>query len=482
MPLRMEFTQSLRLEQKLKLAPQIIQSIDILQLPLLELQERIEQELEENPVLEMREVDPDSEEARKAAESGPSAEKEREDKRMEVMDFDPSFREHFADMYPRRRHSGGEEDKKLEAMQNTPSRPESLQDYLFDQFRLLDVPESALGIAENIIYNLDDDGYLQYSLEEIVASMDGVSLEDAENALRLLREAGPPGIGARDLQECLLLQLSEEDFPEQFESLEILIRNHLDDIAANRLPKIVKETGRSMEEVKTAVDTIQKRLNPRPGGEFGARPGLYVVPDVVVELIDSVYEIRLEDARVPGLFVSSAYNKLLKDKKCTAKDREYIQQKIQSAKWLIDSIEQRRNTVYRTSCEIVRIQKGFLDHGIAHLRPLKMQTVADVVGVHVATVSRAIKDKYIQTPRGIFRMKFFFTGATEKADGPAVSRKSVKELVRAQVDDEDKKKPLSDEDIAKALSDESGLTVARRTVTKYRKELKIPSSRQRREY
>jgi len=372
-----------------------------------------------------------------------------------------------------------EGDRKYEAMQNTAARPMSLQDYLFDQYSLLDAPDELDTVAENLVYNIDDDGYLQYSLADIVESMDGrARLEEAERALKIIQSLDPPGIGARDLAECLLLQMRND--PDDHSLARELIARHLEDLYMNRIPKIAKDTGHTVEEIKAAVEFVS-HLNPKPGTAFSSEVSPYVIPDVVVEYIDGQYEVRLEDDRLPRVYINSAYSRLLRDERTSEPAKDYIRKKIQAARWLIDSIEQRRNTLHKIARAIVDIQEPFLEKGVAHLVPLKMQTIAQATSVHVSTVCRAIADKYMQTPIGIFPLKFFFTGGTRTTDGHVRSRKSVKELVRTVIDNEDKHNPLSDDEVAARLQAD-GLDIARRTVTKYRKAMTIPSSRQRRAY
>ena len=478
MQMRMEALLQQRPELRMKLAPQIIQSIEILQLPTLELQQRLKQEMLENPVLEMQDI-LDEDEEQEIAEEGPRDERTDSDEDFEKME---RIEEAWRDYSSQTRRRGGdptETDRKLEAMQNTAARPISLQDYLFDQYTVLDVSPDLDQIAQNIIYNIDDDGYLQYSLDDIIESMDSaVPPELAVQALNIIQRLDPPGVGARDLGECLLLQMRDD--PTDHTLIRQIIANHLEDLYMNRVPKIAKATGTTVEDIKTAAEFISN-LNPRPGLAFSSELPPYVTPDVVVEYIDGVYEVKLQDDRLPRVYVNTAYNRLLRDGRTTDSAKDYIRKKIQAARWLIDSIEQRRNTLFKISRAIVDIQTNFLEKGISALVPLKMQTIAKITGVHVSTVCRAIADKYMQTPLGIFPMKFFFTGGTRTTDGHMRSRKSVKELVKNVIDSENKRNPLSDDEIAAKLQAE-GIDIARRTVTKYRKAMNAPSSRQRREY
>ena len=471
MAMRMEMGLQQKLELKMKLAPQIIQSIEILQLPTLELQQRIKQELVENPVLEELEIKPG------APDEGPPGDPQQS----EPKPLDETFDDKRWQEYPQGSRPApvySEKDKKHEAMQNTAARPMSLQDFLFNQFNLLDIsPEQRL-IGENIIYNVDDNGYLQSTLTEIGAASNNAKPEEVEAVLVLVQSLDPPGVGARDLRECLLLQLTDaEQHPLEKE----LIEKYLEDIYMNRFPKIMRETNRSAEEIQDAIDFIKTHLNPRPGNVFGGEIPQYITPDILIEAGENEYEVKLEDNHLPQLYISPLYQKMLGDSSTPEQAKEFIRRKIQAARWLIEAIEQRRNTLKKIALEIVKVQRGFLDHGISELQPLKMRTIAETTGVHVSTVSRAIAEKFMQTPRGIFPLKFFFTGGTRNFEGTMTSRKSVKQLLIDVIKNEDRNSPLSDGDIASQLQSQ-GIDIARRTVTKYRKAMKIPSSRRRKSY
>ncbi len=558
--MRMEIRLQNRLEQRMKLAPQIIQSIEILQLPMLDLQEVIKAELEENPTLEMeREVQEETKEKEDRLELGPGSEGAADP----VVETDPNAdlertiqilerqeQEEWGDNSSgqwMQRGDGEGRDKKLEALQNTPARGGSLQDHLYSQFSLLEMSERIRRIGRHIIYNVDSNGYIKIPLADVAASVeqyllekiqevleralrftrdedpqqtpkertfnsldpegddlelqrwvvcslndDGSSLKTAEEMLQAHRvseadvEVGlksiqgldPAGVGARTTRECLLLQLPDDDPDYEFKRL--LIESFLEDIGANKLPKIAKDTVKTMDEVKRVIGEIQK-MNPKPGATYSGESVPYVVPDVLVEYVEGRYEVRLEDAYIPRLAISPYCRRILGDRGATEKVRDFIRKKIESAKRLIGAIQQRQHTLYRIANELVRIQQEFFAHGVSHLKPLRMQEVADNLGIHVSTVSRAIAEKYMQTPRGIFPMKFFFSGATECADGEAQSRVSVITMIKDLIGREDKQIPLGDNKIVEILRKE-GLDIARRTVTKYRKALGILSSRQRKEY
>lgn len=482
--MKLELVQNLRQELQLRMSPQLIQRIEILQLAAMDLKELIEKELMENEVLELSEPVEETYPAKPAEKTldeeeqianGETADDFSLDGEMERL---RNLTEWNREMRPARAHSG-DEDPKMLAMQNTASRPVTLQEHLQNQLSLVECDSDIRELAKQIIFNINPRGYLLYPLEEINIPLDDeYSLEQLEAALALIQTFEPKGVGARDLQECLLLQLDPKH--PRYHLMQKIIQNHLVDISRNRLPKVVKETGESLETLQDCISLIS-RLDPIPGRAFTSDEIPYIQPDIVIEQVDGEYEIRLEDNYYPKLGVSDAYVNLLGDRSLDIKFRKHIRQKIESAKWLIESIEQRKGTLMRVVRELVKHQREALDHGPRHLKPLKMQEIADKLGIHVSTVSRAISDKYVQTPRGIFPLKFFFTGGTRYSDGSVESRVGVKEKVKAIIDGEDKANPLSDQEIMERLKKE-GLDIARRTVTKYRKALKVPSSRQRRIY
>jgi RNA polymerase sigma-54 factor len=474
--MRLDTSQQMRTDMKLRMAPRMIQSMEILQLPLMALQERIDQELIENPMLvDLRESttpepEPEAEPPSAPAEDPTPTEAE------EIDDWDSYGESHRLS----RAALSEEADRKHDAMQNMASRPESLHDDLAHQLSFLDCDHVVRAFAEYIIYSLDENGFLKTTLYDLVRDYAGEAvIEDAEEALSLVQRLDPPGVGAQSLKECLLLQLTP-DLPLR-DILQTLITNHLDDIGQNRLPAIEKKTGYSIELIKEAIEVLG-RLNPRPGARYTSNNSQYVLPDLVVEPTEhGVYEVRLADDHTPQLAISRQYQRMLKDKQADPVTREFIQKKIQSARWLIESIEQRRNTLLKVARAIIEHQKDFLDKGPESIEPLKMQQIADRVHVHVTTVSRAVDDKWVQTPRGIFPLKRFFGGGTTTADGEEVAWDTIKQKLNEIITKEDKQNPLSDEEIVDELS-KQGLPVARRTVTKYRKALRIPSSRQRKQF
>ncbi len=472
--MRLSLSQNLRAEQRLIQSPQMIQAMQVLQYPLLELKDRIDQELQENVFLDIKEPDPSSEEV-----PPPEPEPQEEvppDATFETLD---EIEERTKDWKQRGRiGSGVDGDAKLEALANTPGHSESLTDHLMSQLALIDLSPEQREQVEIVILSLDRDGRLISSREELAEEAD-CSLEEIDEAIRLVQTLDPPGVGAADLEECLLLQL--DMIEGEHELARRVIRDHLEDLSMNRIPRIAKKTGATIEEIKECVEFMRKHLHPHPGSQFGDIPNQVISPDIVVEEIDGRFEVRVERGGIPELQISSVYRKLLKESQPDPKVQEYLRKKIEAAKWFIDSIHQRQSTIQRIATAVVEKQSEFLRKGISHLKPLRMQDIADEVGVHISTVSRAISGKYIQTPQGIFDMKRFFSAGTRSESGEMVSQQAIKQRVKEIIEAEDRKRPLSDDAVVQILEKE-GVKIARRTVTKYRKALGIPSSTQRREY
>ncbi|MBK9383469.1 MAG: RNA polymerase factor sigma-54 [Planctomycetes bacterium] len=496
--MKLGLSHNLRLEQRLVQSPQMIQAMQILQLPTLDLAERIEQELGENPCLEVDEEAPREERPEPEAPPEESIAPEAEDQQQADPDrylqqLEAMLEESGEIRAPRGSRAAGEEesDRRLEALNNTPERASSLTDELLSQLYSQDLSERALRIGEHLVGSLDARGYLERSAEELAAEIE-MSRGDApatpaevRELIAVVRELGPPGIAAYDLRECLLLQLDALEISaeerELYRFARSLVVRHLDDILHNRRPKIARESGRSIDEVNRAIELLS-RLDTRPGAPGVAEPNANVSPDVIVEEVDGGYEIRLDRGGIPELRISPAYRQLLEEARKNPEVLEYLRRKIDAAKWFIDAVHQRQLTLYKIAKELFSRQRDFLDHGISQLHPLRMQEVAEApsVGVHISTVSRAIAGKYAQTPRGIFPLKWFFSGGTTSESGQVASQKSIKQRIADLLAVEDKKHPLSDDEIAAVLEKEDGLRIARRTVTKYRKALHIPSSTQRR--
>lgn len=481
---------SLGLRQEQRLTPQLIQSMNILQLPLMALEAKVREEMERNPALEEGETDAPvrTEEGDKfeAAEVEPSPES-----RELVEGFtrlDQFSREYGIDdsdqMFGRPRTGDGERDAKMDAMANTASRPESLNEHLLGQWSLLDIDEPRIFKAGELIINyIDEDGYLRTPLAEIAEQqLPPFTIDEMEEALSWVQTLEPAGIGARDLKECFLIQLDVLAEEEDVELERLLVENHLTDIEKNRYPVISKATGRTLEEIKQAVHNLG-RLHPHPGKLIGERDVPRVTPDVLVSYAEDGdgYTVRLARGSSPRLRISDTYRKMLQDCRHNKDARDFIRKNLESAGALIDAITYRRNRLLEVAEEVVQRQRDFLDLGPTGLKILRMSELADKLGCDPSTISRTVADKYVQTPRGIFPLRYFFTGGTESGDGEATSWDSVKARVEAIVNAEDKKNPLSDEVIAAKLQAE-GIDVSRRTIAKYRQQLHIPAARQRREF
>ena len=431
-----------------KLAPRMIQSMEILQMPTLALQERIDQELSENPLLEQQELDalPGDE----FSEDGNSADTRSDDEKELVVKEDNDNRDDFERLTNSendlpsafddsfRRSSGqiqDDMDRRHDLMANAQSRPESLNDFLLHQLAEMDIDDDIEQIAERIISTLDarDGGYLRIPLADLLpAGQTPEDLAKAEEALAIVQSLEPVGIASRDLSECLLKQVPD-DHP-HFEEISTLIRSHLEDLAENRLPQIARKTSFSIELIQEVREELHK-LTPKPGAAFMETYVPNVTPDIILERDESgEYKVRLEDDRIPSLRISEYYRRRLQASDCSDEEREFIKQKINGAQWLIDSINQRRSTLLKVSEAIVQHQKRFLDEGPEAIEPLKMQQVADDVGVHVTTVSRAVDDKWIQTPRGILPLRRFFVGGTKTDDGDDVAWDTIRLKLQELID------------------------------------------------
>lgn len=511
MSMRMGFELGQRMNQSQQqiLSPKMYQSMEILQLPILALQERIEQELNENPVLELRQKRDDDDAPNEVnGEAHVEEEKPSDPDRDELViddsgegDFDrmDNINRDWDDFFdeehrPSRAALQEASDKKHEAMQNMAEHPQSLMDYLENQLHLVEDEIENIELVRTLIGCLNSQGYLipeepdekgnmhrkHATFEDLVLSFTPpVTLEEAEEALRVVQSLDPPGVGARDLKECLQLQVGP-DTPHA-DLVRQLIQNHLQDIQQNRLPVIQKRTGYDIPIIQEAIE-ILRHLNPKPGLPFTVSNNRYVVPDLAVELgEDGEYQVRLLDDWMPNVYVPRRFREMQKNRSTDKTTREFLKKHIQKVLWLQDAIEQRRNTLLKVTKAIIEHQRAFLDKGPEHIVPLKMQQIADQVEVHVTTVSRAVDDKWVETPRGVFPLKRFFGGGKQVASGEEVALELIKRKLLEIIDNEDKANPLSDEDLVKALEAE-GYPIARRTVTKYRKMFSIPSSRQRKDW
>ncbi len=507
--MRMDLGLTQTIKQIQTLSPQMYMSMEILCLNSLDLEDRIETELENNVALELGESPPagqeteaEKPETEPRATEDPLGDDASFDRKVEQWD-EIAREEYYSGMRPRASSFDGERDDKLEALNNTEGKPASLQEHLEEELHLLRADElngvdldgvdldDLIELCLEIVYNLDSRGYLMYPIEDIhqglVARLreeegdeaaERLTLDLMKRALQVVQSLDPPGIGGQDLKECLLLQLRRDSQAYPIETR--IIESHLDDLANNRLPKIAKALGITIDETKTAAETIAS-LNPIPGKLFGGEPPQFIKPDVMVEEVNERLEVRVESDYLPRLRVSDYYRNLYKQSRKDPEVKKFIKKKLESAEWLLSAIRQRQSTLERIAREIVKIQEGFFRNGISHLKPLKMVDVAERVGVHVSTISRAISGKYVQSPQGLHELKFFFTGGAQKSDGTLEARGSVIQRIKDFVAQEDKKSPLSDIDIVRKL-EESGIQISRRTVTKYREAEGIPSSRQRRAY
>ncbi len=582
--MKMEVHLQQRLEQRMHLSQQMLQNLELLQLPIMDLRELIMQELQENPTLEekqdVEEVEPPT------PDEGP--ENEVDARRREILE---TVEEQWFDSERRTRRNDPLEDaeRRAEMLNNLSPKSASLREHLAGQLAMLELPSGERTFCEYVIQNIDDNGYLKFSNDELVAGLPGelrkepaeVLARKIEHAVVLVQTLEPRGVGARSIRECLILQLDETD--PYYPLLRRLVEQHFEDVGANRLPKIAKalsadpevmsflgytgepDPNEVIEDVKDLISEISK-LNPKPGSTYSSDRVPKVYPEVVIKQVDGKYEIVLEDGWLPAISLNRSYEEMARERKPTKEERErlaemagsdrfteaqrallaealkhrrispeareplaeigrdprlteeerrvvaalveegklsrdereFIKRKMDAGRKLITAIEQRRGTIYRITSEILRHQKDFFEHGIEHLKPLRMQEVADAVGIHLSTVSRAISEKWVETPRGIFPLKFFFASAAPRAaasgalpgfpagpgaEGPdEKTRLALMEKLREIIDAEDKKNPLSDLEIVRNLKDAHGIAAARRTIAKYREEMGVPSSRLRKQY
>ena len=527
--MRFEASQSMRMGQHMKLAPRMIQSMEILQMPLAELEERIEQELENNPTLEIIEPGSGAEgsvDGVVAATDGvkdepgadrPAGEDADSFERLEgYEESNPDAVENeFEERAPQRdepfdglsrARGDGESDAKFEAMAAAPARQAGIADQLKDQWGVAEVDESLRALGEFIIDNLDGDGYMRTPLDELAsrapAALRGPegeppTLERLERSLRAVQLfLDPPGVAARDARECLILQLDAiedgeavvgewddaEDRAETIRAARLLATDYLDDLMNNRLPRIADRSGLTMERIKAGL-LLLRRLSLSPARRLAPTEATPIVPDGYIEYDEDQdrYFAYLNDTRLPNLQVNREYAMLTRDRSMPQRDREFIRTNIGNAQWLIEAVEQRKRTLLRVIEAVIDAQREFFDFGPQSLRPLPMTLVAEKLGIHVATVSRAVADKHVMTPRGVVPLRSFFSGGTQTESGEDVSWDAIKAALKEVVEQEDKGKPLSDDALAEALK-ARGVEIARRTVAKYREQLGIPTARLRRTY
>src|ERR1700758_971466 len=467
----MHQTQNLSLQQVL--APQLQQSLLILQAPLLELRNLVQQEMETNPVLEELPNEPDAEETSETDASADEKFKEEFDK---LAKLDEEWRDYMAQSSSYSGRSQEAEDRRQFFFDSIATQ-ETLQQHLMGQLNQNPLNANDRKTAELIIGNIDDNGFLQATPEEMALNT-GIPQEDFENMLTLIQSFHPPGVGARDLRECLLIQLKREGRQNSLEYK--MISEHMQDLGKRRFPEIARRMGISVEQVQKSANNIAQ-LDPRPGAIFAEAPKNYVLPDVTVEKVNGDYQVILNGEQIPHLRISNTYKDIMSQDGNGSEGKDYIRDKIRSGKFLIKSIHQRQQTISNIAHQIVNRQREFFDKGSSFLKPKTMVQIADIVGVHETTVSRAISGKYMATPQGVFEMKYFFTPGYQTATGESMSNTSVKEAILDLVKNENGASPLSDKEIVEILS-QRGIPIARRTVAKYRTELNILPSNMRRKY
>jgi RNA polymerase sigma-54 factor len=458
----MKLDMQMRLRQTL--APQLIQSLKLLQMPILRLEQLIRHELSTNPLLE--EVEP-TDEPDEAAATTTEAEKDQPDSKLEKIDWDYYLRDDGEF------HGRSEREQEDDRLERTPASEKTLYEHLTDQLHLSKLSQEEIEIGDYIVGNIDENGYLVCSAEEIASSLNS-SLEKVSKIISLIQTFDPSGVGARDLRESLLIQLKERGFEESLAYR--IVKDHLSGLEKKSFTQLSRSLGVSFEDVQAAMDFI-RTLNPRPAmGRFApaAKP---VVPDLIVEQVGDEFVVFHNDRNAPRLRISQSYRELLKKGSLNpGETKTYLEDKFEKARWLLNAINQRRSTMIKVMGKIVEEQKEFFEHGPSHLKPLTMEAVADLVGMNVATISRVANGKYVQTPQGIFEIKYFFNTGVATENGDEVSKRNVKQLIQDIIKKEDFTSPLSDQQIY-ALLKREGVSIARRTVSKYREELKIMPAR-----
>ena len=466
---------SIRMSQRLVMTPSLQQAIKLLQMSKLELVEEVQQELLENPTLEESQSETSASEQPETAEKEPSEDGTTDDAFSEI-DYESYFQDIENDYIPR---GGGEIRSDLPTFENTLAEPTNLTDHLSWQLEMNVSDLRMKEIGHAVIGNLDNDGYLKATIEELQA-IGGYSPEEVGRALGLIQDFDPVGVGAANLTECLCLQLKH--LGEDGSAAEQIVLFHMDKLQNRRFKELSSALGLELDDLEAEIEII-RGLDPRPGQKYNTERSTYVVPDVYIVKIDDEYQVVLNEEGLPRLRISPTYRRMVargaaKDTPSDAK--EYVRNKLRAAFRLIKSLEERQRTIFKVATSIVKFQRGFLDQGVEQMRPLVLRDVAEDIGMHESTVSRVVNQKYMHTHRGVFEMRFFFhSGISSNRGGESVSSLTVKEKIRKIIESEDSAKPLSDSAIVKTLKAE-GLQIARRTVAKYREELKIPSSSQRR--
>ncbi len=483
--MRPGLTTGLRMRQELKVNPRLYQAMDLLYMPLLDLQQHLKQELVNNPFLDL--VEPGEDELKEEVE-------EKDDPEEEEVDWEEILLNGF--------DAGGRraEYEEKEYFRPTPAATRDLWDHLFDQLTLMKLVPRQVLIGEEIIGNIDREGFVTCSLGQIMESvnnyladpdnalvqeaedaeeeidLESITIEETEQMLAMIQGFDPSGIAARDLRETLLLQL--RDRGEEDALAFRIVRDHFDELVNHRWSELSKEHGISPHEVQTAADEISK-LDPKPGLKYSDMSDAYVIPDLVVEKIDGQYYVFHNDTTLPRLKLSRSYREVAQDRsKFQGENKTFISKKLNSAQWMIQAIEQRRQTMLKVMNFIVDRQRDFFEKGVEHLRPLTLREVAEHIDMHESTVSRVTNEKYVQTPRGVFPLKFFFSSGLSTDYGEDVSARGVRAQIKKLVGEEDSKSPLTDQAIVDILK-RDGVQIARRTVAKYRDQLGILSARMR---
>ena len=455
----MEQIAGLALQQTL--SPQMQQSLNILQAPLMELRQLVAAELQSNPVLE---------------EEPKETPREAEPASSEKSDMSDEWNEYFAQRSTAEPWSAEAQERRQHFF-DSQTKPVTLQQHLLEQMNGADLSASERGIVLVIIGNIDDRGYLRATAEEI-ASLAGCLVEDAEKAIAKVQSFDPPGVGAQSLAECLLIQINRQGRQYSLESR--IVQHHLEELGRRKLPEIAKQLRVTVADVQKAAEDIA-RLEPKPGRPFSADDEQTILPDVFVERDGETYSVALNDEEIPSVRIGDDYKDMLSQTGSSREVRDYLREKIRGGRFFIKCIQQRQHTLLHIARTIVERQRDFFDLGPAHLRPMTMSQVAQVVGVHETTVSRAVSGKYMSTPRGLFELKYFFTSGYTTAEGESVSNESVRQAISEIVKSENQRRPLSDQDIVTMLS-ERGLPIARRTVAKYREQLGILPSHLRKSF
>jgi RNA polymerase sigma-54 factor len=480
--------QSTQLKQELKINPRLYQAMDLLYMPLLDLQQHLKQELLNNPFLDMVEPDDEDEEEGESTDEQPTEAQEEQKEKDEEIDWEEILLDGF--------DTGGrrEEHEEKEYYEPVTVDTRDLGDHLRDQITLLDLNPRQLMLAEEFLGNINEDGYLDCPVEEIVAGINDVVRASAEERgldpddapvfteaeanemLRIVQSLDPPGVGARNLRECLMLQLRDAGLEHSVPFR--LVRDCFDELIAHRWSEISKRFGIAPSDVQRAADEIAK-LDPKPGLLYSAGTDNYIIPDLIVDKIDGKYHVFLNDANLPRLKLSKAYQEIARDKKkFDGESKEFISSKLNSANWMIQAIEQRRQTMLKVMNYIVDRQRDFFEKGVQFLKPLTLREVAEVINMHESTVSRVTNEKFVQTPRGVLPLKFFFSSGLSTTDGEDVSARGIKDQIQKLVQGEDSKNPLTDQAIVNILK-KGGVNIARRTVAKYRDQLGVLSARMR---